>query len=226
MNVRRILANASRREVLLSLLVVGVASSALGAVTWAHFSDSDASRSNALEAGTLDVTLDGANGQTASFSLTNARPADSTRHNFTLRNVGSTAGNHVEVTLSFSENDTRTEPSDPDLGTELDANATASHVRVTQLVYKDDSGTVIENPLSNVSDDNNNGIKDLDDVRNQAGTLDNLRAPKPNGASETYLVIGVRIANDDDAFTGTDEDIMADGVDVKITVTLNQDSSQ
>lgn len=226
MNVERILANATRREVLLTLLIVGAASSALGAVTWAHFSDSDASGDNTLEAGTLDLTLDGSNDQTGSFSLTNAKPGDSTSHNFTLRNVGSVAGNHAEITLSFAENDTRIEPSDPDLDTELGANATASYVRVTTLEYKDDSGTVIENPLADVSDGNSNDIKDLEDVRNQAGALDDLRAPERNGASETYLVITVSIANDDGAFTGTDEDIMADGIDVTLTFTLNQDSSQ
>lgn len=226
MNVQTILANATRREVLLSILIVGVASTALGAVTWAHFSDSDASGSNAVEAGTLDVTLDGANQQTGSFSLTNAKPGDGTSHNFTLRNVGSVSADHVEIGLSFAENDQRSEPSDADLDAELNASETASHVRVTTLEYQNESGSVVENVLSSVSDDNNNGIKDLEDVQTQAGSLDGLAPPQKNGGNETYFVFSVQIANDDGGFTGSDEDVMADGIDVKVTFRLNQDSSQ
>lgn len=228
MEAQSLLANALRREVLVSILVVGVACSALGAVTWAQFADSDASEGNRVEAGTLNVTLDGADAQTGSFSLANAKPGDAVSHNFTLRNAGSVAGDHVEIGLSFAENDARDEPSDPDLAAELNANETASHVRVTALEYRNESGGVIRDALAGVSDadGNNNGIKDLEDVRNQAGALDDLPAPEPSAANETHLVVGVRTADDGGDFTGTDEDIMADGIDVTVTVTLNQDASQ
>lgn len=226
MDRQKIVSNLFRREVMVSILVVGVASMALGAVTWAQFSDSDTSDGNTVEAGTLDIKLDGGDSQTGVFSLTNAEPGDSTSHDFTLTNAGSAAGNHVEVTLSFSENDQRSEPSDPDLANDLGPDVTARHINVTTLEYRDGSGTVIEDVLSNVNDGNGNGIEDLADVRNQSGSLDDLQPPESNGNSETHLVITVEIADDSGDFTGIDEDVMADGIDVKLTFTLNQDSSQ
>lgn len=228
MHAQTILANLLRREVLVAILVIGVASTALGAVTWAQFSDDDASEGNAVEAGTLNITLDRADSQTGAFSLTNAKPGNATSHEFALRNAGSLSADHVEVGLSFSESDPRAEPSDPDLNAELSANETASFVRVTTLEYRNESGAVIEDALASVSDanGNNNGIKDLEDVRNQAGSLDDLPAPQRNAGNQTSLVIGVAIADDSGDFTGTDEDIMADGIDVKLTFTLNQDAGQ
>jgi hypothetical protein len=77
-----------------------------------------------------------------------------------------------------------------------------------------------------VSDTNGNGIKDLDDVISQKATVDDLDAPQANGGNTTKLAITVEIADDSGSFTGTDEDVMGDGVDIKIDVTLNQDSSQ
>lgn len=226
-----------RRRVLLTLLVVGAAGTGFGMWSGAFFQDSDPSAQNAVQAGTLDLKLDGADSADAVFSATNAGPTDATRHNYTLRNNGSLAADHVEVSLSFAANDSRSEPSDSDLNTELNASETATLLNVTTLEYQNESGAVIENVLDNVSDQNGNGIVDLADVKAQSGSLDDLAAPQANKGNSTYLVIELKVASDDGTnfltggntegnLTGYDEDVMADGVDVKLTVTLNEDSSQ
>lgn len=226
-----------RREILVSILIIGFASMSLGVVTWAYFSDSDASQQNQIQAGTLDLSLDGADSLTAAFSISNGQPSSATSHNFTLQNDGSLGADHVKVTLSFSENDSRSEPSDVDLNVELNATETASLINVTQFEYQNNAGETMFDALANVNDQNGNGIVDLEDVQAQEGQLDDLAPPQKNNGNSTFLVIALEIANDDSAaftkggntngsLTGYDEDIMADGVDVKLTVTLNQDASQ
>lgn len=226
------------RDVLLSLLLVGSVSLALGAGTWAFLQDTDRSQENALVGGTLDLKLDGADTATAAFGLTDAKPTDSASHNFTITNEGDVAADHVELSFGFAENDTGVaEPTDTDLYAELNGSETASLIKVTQFEYRNDSGAVVEDLLSGVSDENGNGVVDLQDVQSQGSSLDGLPAPQPNGANATYLVIAVEIVNDDGSsfvaggniegnLTGYDEDFMGDGVNVTIKVTLNQDASQ
>lgn len=228
-----------RREVLVSILIIGVASTSLGMVTWAYFADSDVSQQNPIQAGTLDLTLDGADSLSTTFLITNGQPSSATSHNYTIQNGGSVAADHLELTLTFTENDSRTEPSDADLNTELNATETASLIKVTQYEYQNNSGNTIYGALATTTDQNGNGIIDLEDVQNQQGhlDLDGLASPQKNNGNSTFLVVTMEIANDDSAaftkagntngnLTGYDEDVMADGIDVKITVTLNQDASQ
>lgn len=226
-----------RREILFSILIIGVASTSLGMISWAYFADADASQQNAIQAGTLDLTLDDSDSLTTTFSIKNGKPGSATSHNYTIQNDGSIVADHVEIALDFAENDSRTEPSDADLNVELNATETASLINVTQFEYQNNSGGTIFDALTNMNDQNGNGIVDLQDVQAQQGQLDTLAPPQKNNGNSTFLVIGIEIANDDSAaftkngntngnLTGYDEDVMADGVDVKITVTLNQDASQ
>jgi predicted ribosomally synthesized peptide with SipW-like signal peptide len=217
------------RRLKLGALIVALLVGAIlvGAGTYAFWSDTGSSTSNTAEAGTMDVTIDGVNdGVTGNFSLTNAQPGETAGHTFTLRNAGSTAGDHAEVGVSFVENDTRTEPADSQLGAELTASDTARQIEVTTFEYRNDTGATIEDVLAGVTDSNSNGIKDLDEVVSQAGTTDDLAPPQAGSGNTTSLVVDVAVADDDGAFTGTDEDVMADGLDVAIDFTLNQDSTQ
>lgn len=232
------LPSADRRAILASLLVIGIAGSALGAMTWAHYADSDASQANTIQADTMNLELDGSSSLSGSFAVTNGQPDSSATHNFTLTNAGAVSADHVEISFSFGENDpAASEPSDGDLGVELNATETASLVEVTTLEYQNESGDVLYDAMADMNDTNGNGVLDLQDARDQDGRLDDLAAPQANGGNETYLVVAVEIANDDDgsfvregntagSLTGYDEDVMADGVDVTITFTLNQVASQ
>lgn len=225
------------RDVLFALLIIGSVSVLLGTGTWAFFQDVEQSR-NTIEAGTMNVTLDGADSQVNTFALTNATPTDPVTHNYTIQNAGTVPADHLEIGFSFTENDSgRVEPSDANLNAELNGTETASLINVTKMEYQDSSGAVIVDVLANVSDDNGNGIVDLQDAKRQTSSFDNLTPPQANGGNSTHFVISVQVANDDSPWfgkgantagnlTGYDEDIMADGVDITIKFVLNQDSSQ
>lgn len=218
---------STKKKTVGAVVLIIIGSTITGIGTWAYFSDTDRSTSNTVEAGTIDITLDGTNNDiTSSFSITNGKPGDSTSHNYTLRNVGSVEADHVEITISFSENDSKSEPSDTDVKNELTASETAQQINVTTFEYQNESGATSNDILAGITDSNSNGIKDLDEVVNQAGSTDDLAPPQANSGNTTHLVIAVKVANDSGTFTGNDEDIMADGIDVTIAFTLNQDASQ
>lgn len=215
MGVKELISQDGRKKFVVLVLIGAVL---LGMGTWAFWSDTEIANNNTVAAGTLDLTVN--DGATAGISLTNAQPGDTASETFTLKNVGSTAADHVEITLGFAENDTRNEPADSGLDTELNATDTAAMIKVTTLTYNGN------NLLGSVTDANGNGIIDLADVQSQSGTLDNLAAPAANGNQAIDFTLGVEVANANGAFTGTDEKIMADGIDIELTFTLNQDKSQ
>lgn len=228
---------SGNKKVGVMILVVLIGALAVGVGSWALWSDTDASTSNTVDDGTMDVTIDGVDdGVAGSFSLTNAQPGDATSYVFDLRNDGSTEADHVELALSSSENDTRVEPSDTELDAELNAEETASLIRVTKYEYQNDAGVTQRDLLSSVKNNNGNGIKDLQEVQNQASSADDLNAPQANGGNTTQLALTLEVADDDGgnfikdgnttgSLTGVDEDIMADGVDITVDFTLQQESS-
>lgn len=226
-----------RREVLVSLLILGFAGTALGGMTWSYYADSDDSTGNTLQADAMDLRIDGSDSLSSTFTITSGSPGSSASHTYDLTNNGGVTADHVEVSFSYAENDPGSEPGDSDLNVELGATETASLVRVTTLEYRNDAGTVLYDATSDMSDGNGNGVIDLEDVQNHQSSFDDLAAPQPNGGNTTKLAITVQLVDDDGgafteggntagSLTGSDEDLMADGVDVTITFTLNQDASQ
>ncbi|WP_274324983.1 hypothetical protein [Halosimplex aquaticum] len=225
-----------RREILFSILIIGFAGTALGSMTWSYYEDSDSAGGNSLRADAMDLRIDGSDSVSGSFSIVDGGPGDSTSHVFSLTNNGGTAADHVEVSFGLAENDPASEPGDPDLGVELTAKETASLIRVTTLEYVRSDGTVQYDAIASMTDGNGNGVIDLEDVKNQEAAFDDLEAPQTNGGTTTKLSIAVQFVSDDGSFvkggntagnlTGYDEDAMADGIDVTVTVTLNQDATQ
>ncbi|WP_342764452.1 TasA family protein [Haladaptatus sp. R4] len=208
-----------------------------GVGTWAFWSDTDSSTGNTVEAGTMDLAINGsANGTTEDFNLINAQPGDQVNHTYALTNEGSTEADHLEIGFNYTENDLRAEPNDSELANELNASETASLIRVQTMQYESPQGTVLDDITSNVTDTNGNGYVDLQEVNAQTNVLDDLQAPAPNSSSTTYFTLDLEVANDNAAYwtgadttgnlTGADEDVMADGVDIAVNFTLNQDSSQ
>lgn len=224
-----------RRAVLLALLVVGFAGSALGAMTWSYYADSDSSTANQVQAEAMNLRLGGADSRSGDFTVTGG-PTSTAGYTYALTNDGAAPADHVGIAVSFEENDPGSEPTDPDLENEINASETASLVKVTTLEYRNDSGAVLYDATADMNDKNGNEVLDLEDVQSQQGRLDDLAAPRAGGGNTTELAIEVQLVNDDGAFatdgntvgnlTGSDEDLMADGIDVTVRVTLNQDASQ
>lgn len=225
------------RTVLIPILILGLVGVAFGMSTLAFYTDADQSTSNPVQGGTMNLSIDGADSLSSSFSITSAAPSDAGSHTFAVANEGPVVADHVEVTVAVAESDSGGEPGDPDLGVELNATEAASLVKVQTYEYRNSTGTVITDFTTGVTDANGNDIIDLEDVSEQSSVADDLPAPQANHGNETSVAIDLRVANDDSSsftaggntagnLTGYDEDFMADGVDVTITVRLNQDASQ
>jgi len=229
---------SGNKKVGVMILVVLIGALAVGVGSWALWSDTDASTSNTVNDGTMDLAINGSNNDVSgSFSLTDSQPGDNTSQTFVLENDGTTEADHVEIALSSSENDSESEPADTELSNELGAGKTASLIRVTEYEYQNDAGATQRDLLTSVNESNGNGIIDLQEVQNQVSTADDLNAPRANSANTTRLTLTLEIADDDDgnfkegentagSLTGFDEDIMADGVDITVEFTLNQEASQ
>ncbi|MFC2039082.1 TasA family protein [Chloroflexota bacterium] len=92
-----------------ALMVMGL----VGGGTWAYFSDPESSPNNILTAGTLDLTIGGANDPLNILTVSAAQPGASGSNSTTLANIGSATGN-ISIAISSITN---TESSDD--GTEF-----------------------------------------------------------------------------------------------------------
>ncbi|KZN23119.1 hypothetical protein A4G99_16610 [Haladaptatus sp. R4] len=217
MGLRETLFNDNRKTTFVALVLIGAV--LLGFGTWALWSDTATVDQNTVSGGTFDLNVDGADSASGVIGLTEAAPGDTASHTFNLTNVGSKEADHVAMDLSFTENDSG-EPDDSSLAKDLNGPDTAAMIEVTELSY---DGT---DHLKDIDDQNNNGIQDLADVQSQVDTLDDLAAPAAGGNDAKEMTLGLKVADDNGAFNGTDEDLMGDGVDITIDFTLNQKESQ
>lgn len=88
----------SRRRVLRAIATVGGASAAAGAGTMAHFSETESSNGNTVQAGTLDLTLNGANQTVTFLDVGGIAPGDDGSQSITLGNDGTVLGT-IEIIL-------------------------------------------------------------------------------------------------------------------------------
>lgn len=213
------------KDILLSLLLLGAVGMALGAGTFAYFSDTDASAGNSIHGATFDLKLNGSDSHDSIVSIPNAVPGDTASADIELTNAGTANADHVAIEFDYTESASeRTEPSDPDLDTELGRNGTAAYIEVTELTY--DDGSTVTDLLTNVNDSNGNKIVDLHDLRTDTPVVDDLSPPGSNGANPTHLSVSLRVASDESNAALSDEDLMADGIDFEIRFTLNQQATQ
>ena len=178
------------------LLLIGMA----GIGTWAYFSDVETSTGNVLAAGTLDLKTDDVDGVTQTLLASNLAPGDNVTGSITLKNIGSLAGSTLDLAFSYIESDSSPNPAD------MSANATAAIIEVTTLNY--DGASL----LSSVSDNNTNGYKDVEDLKNA-----DLSGQSGINASATKdFEIAVTLKDN------ANKDFQADGIDVTMTFILNQ----
>ena len=77
------------RQILVSLVVIGVIGLVAGGGTFAYFSDLESAENNTLEAGTIDISVDEANPWNATYEFLDMKPCERTEYiNVTIRNVG------------------------------------------------------------------------------------------------------------------------------------------
>jgi len=172
-----------------------------GIGTWAYFSDVETSTGNQLAAGTLDLKTDDVDGVTQTLFATKMAPGDTkASENITLKNSGSLAGTTLDLVFSYVENDSSPNPVD------RNADDTAANIEVTALNY---GGSSL---LSSISDNNTNGYKDVEDLKNE--DLSGQSGIDPSASKDFGITAKLR--------EETGNDFQADGIDITMTFTLNQ----
>ena len=167
---------------------------------WAYFQDTEASTGNVFAAGTLDLKTDDVDGVTQTFYASSLKPGDNVSGSIALKNAGSVVGSTLDLAFSYFESDSSPNPAD------MSANATAAVIQVTTLDY---GGSSL---LGSVSDNNINGYKDVEDLKNA-----NLAGQASIDASATKdFTITVQFRGD------ANHDFQSDGINITMTFTLNQ----
>jgi len=213
------------KKFLLSGLAILLAMGLMGGA-FAYFQDTEESTGNTLTAGTLDLQVkdDGltdpdpwGDGVDLTWVMADMIPGVSTVTNTVdLRNVGSLAGNHVEISFSHSIDEAGLLESDTDPNSNPED--LAKWIRITSMVY---DGVDILSILTNAND---TSWIDLEDVTlspntDVGGPLDNLPPPGSVGGTATFtmsLKFRAEATND----------IQGDILTTTVTFTLNQYSSQ
>ncbi|MEK7580933.1 MAG: TasA family protein [Patescibacteria group bacterium] len=134
-------------RIALSLASIAAAGSLVAGATFAFFSDSGTSSSNLFSAGTVDLLLsddDQTNLEnvTATFGSANMAPGDCTTGTLNIKNNGTIAANHVDISITNSND------------------AMDDYLRIDTLTYD------AVNQLPSLTDGQPNTLKDLDDLEN------------------------------------------------------------
>ena len=117
-----------------------------------------------------------------------------------MKNIGSIAGSTLNLSFSYVESDSSPNPAD------RSANATAAVIEVITLNY--DSASL----LGSVSDNNTNGYKDIEDLKN--ADLSGQSGINASASKDFEIVVSLR--------SDAGKDFQADGIDVTMTFILNQ----
>lgn len=126
----------NRRRVLGGIATIGAASAALGAGTFAYFTDEVESNDNSISAGTLTLELDGSSDW--SYTFDDIAPGDPVEISANLENVGSIDGSHIIV-------ETSTDGGSNNLATQLD---------IDEVRWNDNSVTVSSGTLEELANEN------------------------------------------------------------------------
>jgi spore coat-associated protein N len=225
------------KKFLLSALAIILAMGMMGSA-FAYFSDTETSTGNTFTAGTLDLKIrDGgqewADGiDVAEWAMSNMAPGVSTDFGgIDLRNDGNLYADHAEIGCSYSvsEGDPFGDPDNVD--TSASPDDFAKYVQITKFHYYNDSWSIkYENGSYTIIGITDKGdawrINDADgvsgislcDLKNDS--LDDLPMPGVNEIGTTHFEMYVKFHQD------AGNDLQGDTLNLTVSFTLNQDSSQ
>lgn len=169
--------------------------------------DSETAGNSSVTQGTLDLVFDGSSSIGIGADLT---PDQSVKGSVTLTNPASLTGS-LDVDVDYVENDSDSTVTTDDV---------ASDLEVTALTY---GGTDL---TTQFSDDNGNGIKDLEDLQKndrasgESFANDLIDLADPGAGTEFVVKITYTDPNDNN------NDHESNGIDVTFTFYLNQNDSQ
>ncbi|MFC1965527.1 TasA family protein [Chloroflexota bacterium] len=180
------------------MLLIGM----VGIGTWAYFSDVETSTGNVFTAGTLDLKTDDVDGVSQTLLAVNLEPGGVVGpETIILKNTGSLGGSTLDLSFTYAESDSSPNPAD------ISADATAAFIEVTALNY--DGFNLLS---SNVTDNNTNGYKDVEDLKN--ADLSGLGGISASSSKEFDIAVLLR--------SDADKALQSDGIDITMTFILNQ----
>lgn len=191
-----------RTGLVTSLLTIALATGVGAYGTFAYFSDAEQSTQNLFSAGTLDLTLENADGSVDAFiGSDNFAPGDTVAGDLVLKNNGSISsydgdGHQVSLDVGASLSQTDADGGSTDM---------ASYLKLTTLSYDG------QDQLANVTDANGNGYKDAADLAQ--ASLSGLADP---GSAGKVFELGVKFHPD------AGNDLQGDEVTVDFSFTLQQ----
>lgn len=193
------------KKLILGFVGIVAVGSMVAVGTRAYFSQQGEVKSNVFSTGTLALKLNGAETATAAWQIDTGKPGDEVSGTVNIKNAGNIVADHIEITAANTVTESDIAP-----GSTADV-ALDTVLEITVLTY---DGVDI---LGQVTDENGNGIKDLDDL--EAVELDDL-ALTDLGVDHP-LVMTIRFEP-----VLTVGEHQGDSATTTLTVTLNQDSSQ
>ncbi len=198
------------KKIILGIVGVVAVGSLAVAGTRAYFSEQGEVKSNTFSTGSLSLKLSDSDEfdsdeTTATWNIAAGAPGDKVSGTVNIKNAGSIAANHIEVTAANTVTEAASGPGTTDT-TPLD-----TVLEITVLTY---DGVDV---LDQVTDENGNDIKDLDDL--EQITLDNL-ALTDLGVDHP-LAMTVRFNP-----VQTVAEHQGDSATTTLTVTLNQVAAQ
>lgn len=220
------------KKLLLLTLALLLVAGMVGAGTFAYFQDTEASTGNTFSAGTMDLKVMDINegwgdGVTATWTLSNMKPGDSTSGWVVLDRKGTLEANHVKVTCDYTV--TEEYPpleSDTDPNTDQHPDTMAKEIIITSAYYTGDgynidllqgknlSGGEVKDAWK-VGDVDGDGKVTLYDLKNDP--LNDL--PPPDTFNYSFAM-GLQLdPNAGNNFQG-------DTLNLTMIFTLNQDASQ
>jgi hypothetical protein len=173
----------------------------VSAGTWAFFNDNEASTTDHMASGTLDLKTDDADGVSQTLYNTAIDAGESIGPaTIVLKNTGSVIGSSLDISFSYLESD------DPANMIDMSENQTAAIMEVTTLSYNS------TDLLAIVNDNNSNSYIDIQDITNaDLSGQSGLAA----GASKDFII---EITTDNTTWWG----YYNDGITLTMNFSLNQ----
>ena len=134
--------HAKAKTILTSILIIGILALGIGVGVYALFSDTETSNGNLFTAGTLDLTVNGANGANEQiFNVANMKPGNQPKSQWYLANIGSLSGtlSISSITVTNDENGI-TEPEDEAGDVTAGVGELGMVVSISLYIDADDSG--------------------------------------------------------------------------------------
>lgn len=206
------------RRILLSAMSIMTSLSLATGAAFAFFSDAGSSTDNIFSSGSLVMALSDNNetnqvNVAGTWGLASA-PGDTFSGDLKIKNTGSVPANHVELKFANNVTNSVTAPGN-------DGSTPMDRVIEITLFEWDSDGSGVTDLTIPITDVNGNGIKDLDDLENQAaddfddllfsGTQSNDHILKIQGRLSPTLAV---------------DQHQGDSVSMNLDVTMNQDASQ